>query len=100
MHCVYGEAGNVIETHEQAGDFLTSGSKKMYVKEAIRAMKKSIILIFALSISLALLSCSSERETTTTATRQTAATSVPPLLMTKTHTRSLSGQPAMDAGSY
>jgi hypothetical protein len=64
-------------------------------------MKKAIILIFALpTIGLMLVSCSSQPETTTTTTRQTTVTSVPPLLMAKTHTRSLSGQPAMDAGSY
>ncbi len=41
-----------------------------------------------------------EAITTTTTTRQTTVTSAPPLLMAKTHTRPLSGQPAMDAGSY
>jgi hypothetical protein len=64
-------------------------------------MKKSITLISALSmVGLMLMSCSSEPETTTATTRQTSVTRAPPLLMAKTHTRSLSGQPAMDAGSY
>ena len=70
-------------------------------KEAIHTVKKSIILMSALStVGLMLMSCSSEPETTTATTRQTGAARVPPLTMTKTHTRSLSGQPAMDAGSY
>ena len=76
--------------------------QKAYVfKEAIHTMKKSIILIPALlMLGLMLVSCSSEPQTTTTTTRQTTVTSAPPLLMAKTHTRPLSGQPAMDAGSY
>jgi len=75
--------------------------QKAYVfKEAIHTMKKSIILIPALLLGLMLVSCSSEPQTTTTTTRQTTVTSAPPLLMAKTHTRPLSGQPAMDAGSY
>ena len=76
--------------------------QKVYVfKEAIHPMKKSIILIPALlMLGLMLVSCSSEPQTTKTTTRQTTVTSAPPLLMAKTHTRPLSGQPAMDAGSY
>jgi len=52
-------------------------------------MKKSIILISALSlVGLMLVSCSSEPETTTTTTRQTTVTAPPPPIQTTTtHTR-------------
>jgi uncharacterized protein YcfL len=62
---------------------------ELLLKEAMHTMKKSIILISALSLfGLMLVSCSSQPETTTTTTRQTTVTTQPPptIQTTTTHT--------------